>query len=76
MTGRAVHMFSSLASAIFNPGMPYLTIDSGSTSIALAGFVSAYIVHFVFAPLLFAPLGELYGRNIIMHSSNVSSGRS
>jgi hypothetical protein len=38
---------------------------------ALASFaVSAYVVAFAIGPLVFAPLSELYGRNVIMWTSN------
>ncbi|RMZ87618.1 hypothetical protein DV736_g5155, partial [Chaetothyriales sp. CBS 134916] len=52
-------------------------IHHQSTNYALVGFVvSAYIIivpFIFFGPLSFAPLSELYGRNVIMHSSNVAS---
>jgi multidrug resistance protein len=63
----------SLASTIFAPGVPKLMAEFGSTSSELASFVvSAYIVPFILGPLVFAPLSELYGRNVVMNSSNVA----
>lgn len=63
----------SLASTIFAPGVPQLMEEFGSNNTSLSGFVvSAYIVSFIFGPLIFAPLSELYGRNIVMQSSNVA----
>jgi len=68
-----VHINRSLASTIFAPGVPKLMAEFGSTSSELASFVvSAYIVPFILGPLLFAPLSELYGRNVVMNSSNVA----
>jgi MFS family permease len=62
----------SLASTIFAPGVPQLMTEFGSDSAPLAGFVvSAYVVSFIFSPLVTAPLSELYGRNIVMHASNI-----
>ena len=53
--------------------MPKLLAEFNSDNAALAGFVvSAYIVPFTFGPLVFAPLSELYGRNVVMHSSNIA----
>jgi MFS family permease len=33
--------------------------------------VSVYIIGFIFGPLVVAPLSELYGRAIILHTTNI-----
>jgi MFS family permease len=69
----AVTFNISLAPTIFAPGVPLLLHEFNSESSALASFaVSAYIVPFAIGPLVLAPLSELYGRNVVMYSSNVA----
>lgn len=63
----------SLASTIFAPGVSKLMAEFHNTSNTLSGFVvSAYIVPFILGPLVLAPLSELYGRNVIMHTANLA----
>ncbi|KAI3323831.1 polyamine transporter 1 [Xylariaceae sp. AK1471] len=67
----AVTFNISLAPTIFAPGVPLLLREFNSESSSLASFVvSAYVVAFVIGPPVFAPLSELYGRNVVMYSSN------
>ncbi|KID93370.1 polyamine transporter 1, partial [Metarhizium majus ARSEF 297] len=69
----AVTFNVSLAATIFAPGVPKLMHEFNSTSTSLSSFVvSAYIVSFILGPLVFAPLSELYGRSIVMRTSNVT----
>ncbi|KAI0403422.1 fluconazole resistance protein 1 [Xylaria palmicola] len=67
----AVTFNISLVPTIFAPGVPLLLKEFHSESSSLASFaVSAYVVPFAVAPLLVAPLSELYGRNVVMNTSN------
>lgn len=61
-----------LASSIFAPAVPQLMRDFENDSSVLASFVvSVYVLGFASGPLMFAPLSEIYGRNVVYHSSNV-----
>ena len=57
---------------MFAPGVPQLMVEFGSTSSELASFcVSVYVLGFAAGPMIFAPLSELYGRQIVYHCCNV-----
>lgn len=61
----------SLVPTIFAPGVPLLLKEFHSESTTLASFsVSAYIIPFAISPLVFAPLSEIYGRNVVMNAAN------
>lgn len=61
-----------LASAMFAPAVPTLMKEFNVQSSLLSGFVvSIFILGFVFGPLVFSPLSELYGRLPIYHGSNI-----
>jgi len=63
---------SPLASSIFAPTIPAVLHDFHSTSETLSSFVvSVYLLGFCVGPILFAPLSELYGRQIIYHFGNI-----
>ncbi|KAK5132875.1 hypothetical protein LTR08_008395 [Meristemomyces frigidus] len=65
-------LVTPLASSFFAPGVPQLMEEFGSNSNLLAGFVvSVYVLGFAFGPLVMAPMSEIYGRNIVYHTSNV-----
>ncbi|OJD36441.1 mfs multidrug [Diplodia corticola] len=68
----AVTFNTSLATTIFAPGVPELMSDFGSSSTILSSFVvSVYVVAFIFGPLVFAPVSELYGRCVLLNVTNV-----
>ena len=61
-----------MASTVFAPSVPLLMDELGSRNLELASFVvSVYIIGFCIGPLVLAPLSELYGRAILIHSSNI-----
>ncbi|KAJ4246599.1 hypothetical protein NW762_013541 [Fusarium torreyae] len=61
-----------LASSMFAPGVPQLMVEFNSQSSELASFcVSVYVLGFAAGPMIFAPLSELYGRQIVYHCCNV-----
>ncbi|KAK5114781.1 hypothetical protein LTR85_010094 [Meristemomyces frigidus] len=65
-------LVTPLASSFFAPGVPQLMEEFGRDSDLLAGFVvSVYVLGFAFGPLIMAPMSEIYGRNIVYHTSNV-----
>ncbi|KAI1120326.1 major facilitator superfamily domain-containing protein [Nemania abortiva] len=67
----AVTFNISLVPTIFAPGVPLLLKEFHSESDSLASFVlSAYVVPFAIAPLVLAPLSELYGRRVVMNAAN------
>ncbi|RBR10288.1 uncharacterized protein FIESC28_09515 [Fusarium coffeatum] len=68
----ALTFVTPLASSMFAPGVPQLMVEFGSTSSELASFcVSVYVLGFAAGPMIFAPLSELYGRQIVYHCCNV-----
>ncbi|KAF4991248.1 hypothetical protein FDECE_14096 [Fusarium decemcellulare] len=68
----ALTFVTPLASSMFAPGVPELMVEFKSTSSELASFcVSVYVLGFAAGPMLFAPLSELYGRQIVYHCCNV-----
>ncbi|KAL1637025.1 hypothetical protein SLS58_009464 [Diplodia intermedia] len=68
----AVTFNTSLATTIFAPGVPELMSEFHADSDILATFVvSVYVVAFVFGPLAFAPLSELYGRCVLLNATSV-----
>lgn len=57
---------------MFAPGVPDLMVEFHTTSQELAAFcVSVYVLGFAAGPMLFAPLSELYGRQIVYNTTNV-----
>lgn len=47
-------------------------VEFGSQSRELASFcVSVYVLGFAAGPMIFAPLSELYGRQVVYHCCNV-----
>ncbi|KAL7906070.1 MFS general substrate transporter [Trichoderma velutinum] len=68
----SLSFITPLASSMFAPGVPDLLVEFHSTSQELAAFcVSVYVLGFAAGPMLFAPLSELYGRQIIYNVTNV-----
>lgn len=61
-----------MASTVTAPAVPLIMKRFQASNQELESFVvSVYIIGFVFGPLVVAPLSELYGRAIILHSTNV-----
>ncbi|KAF5228001.1 hypothetical protein FAUST_11390 [Fusarium austroamericanum] len=68
----ALTFVTPLASSMFAPGVPQLMVEFGSRSPELASFcVSVYVLGFAAGPMIFAPLSEIYGRQIVYHCCNV-----
>lgn len=66
-----VTLLTPLASSMFAPGVQRVMEEFHSTSNTTATFVvSVYILGYALGPLIFAPLSEIYGRNIIYHGCN------
>lgn len=69
----AITFLSPLASSIFAPGIPFINADFHNKSQLLGSFaVSVYILGFAVGPLFLSPLSEIYGRYIVLNSSNVA----
>ncbi|EWZ97444.1 hypothetical protein FOWG_01915 [Fusarium oxysporum f. sp. lycopersici MN25] len=67
----ALTFVTPLASSMFAPGVPQLMVEFGSQSRELASFcVSVYVLGFAAGPMIFAPLSELYGRQVVYHCCN------
>ncbi|KAH6917888.1 multidrug resistance protein 4 [Coprinopsis sp. MPI-PUGE-AT-0042] len=63
---------SPLASSMMAPGLPDVAIRYGisdSTTIALT--LCVFLLSFAIAPLILAPLSELYGRTWVLHIGNL-----
>lgn len=63
---------SPLASSMMAPGLPDVAIKYGitdSTTIALT--LCVFLLSFAIAPLILAPLSELYGRTWVLHIGNL-----
>ncbi|KAF2661320.1 MFS general substrate transporter [Lophiostoma macrostomum CBS 122681] len=68
----AITFLSPLASSIFAPGIGFVQAEFHSTSQLLGSFsVSVFILGFAIGPLFLSPLSEIYGRRIVLDSSNV-----
>lgn len=68
----SLSFITPLASSMFAPGVPDLMVEFHTTSQELAAFcVSVYVLGFAAGPMLFAPLSELYGRQIVYNTTNV-----
>lgn len=58
---------------MFAPGVPDLMEDFHSTNLELASFVvTVYVLGFAIAPLVIAPLSELYGRLLLYHVASAT----
>ncbi|KAI1762806.1 fluconazole resistance protein 1 [Hypoxylon sp. FL1150] len=63
---------TSLSTTIFTPSAPLLMEELHSDNAQLASLsTSIFIVSFVFGPLIFAPLSEIYGRSVCFHATGV-----
>lgn len=61
-----------MTSTVTAPAVPIIMDSFDSHNTELQSFVvSVYIIGFIFGPLATAPLSELYGRSIILHTTNV-----
>ncbi|KAF8637929.1 hypothetical protein AX17_002550 [Amanita inopinata Kibby_2008] len=61
-----------LASSMMAPGLPEVAKKYGITSITiLALTLSIFLLSFAIAPLILAPLSEIYGRTWVLHISNL-----
>ncbi|KAG2008230.1 multidrug transporter [Coprinopsis cinerea AmutBmut pab1-1] len=63
---------SPLASSMMAPGMPELAMKYGITNSTVAALtLSIFLLSFAIAPLILAPLSEIYGRTWILHIGNL-----
>lgn len=63
-----------LASSMMAPGLSQVAIKYGITNEALLSLtLSIFLLSFAIAPLIMAPLSEIYGRNRILHAANLTS---
>ncbi|TFK26555.1 multidrug resistance protein 4 [Coprinopsis marcescibilis] len=63
---------SPLASSMMAPGMPELAMKYGITSsTVIALTLSIFLLSFAIAPLVLAPLSEMYGRTWVLHIGNL-----
>jgi MFS family permease len=61
-----------MASTVTAPAVPLIMERFKNNSSKLESFVvSVCIIGFVFGPLVVAPLSELYGRAVILHTTNI-----
>ncbi|KZV69848.1 MFS general substrate transporter [Peniophora sp. CONT] len=61
-----------LSSSIMAPALPFIAEDLGIASETLLSLtLSIFLISFAFAPLLYAPLSEIYGRKWILDISNI-----
>ncbi|KAL6703207.1 hypothetical protein ACN47E_010136 [Coniothyrium glycines] len=68
----AITFLSQFSSSILAPGISFVNADFNNTSQLLASFVvSVYNLGFAIGPLFLSPLSEIYGRCIVLNSSNV-----
>ncbi|GFF62610.1 uncharacterized transporter C1529.01 [Aspergillus udagawae] len=68
----AVTFNISMASTVTAPAVPLIMERFKNNSSELESFVvSVCIIGFVFGPLVVAPLSELYGHAVILHTTNI-----
>jgi hypothetical protein len=65
---------ASLGSSIIAPGEPAIGLYTGISQEATVLTISLYIVGFIFGPLLWAPISELWGRRWSMLPAMVGLG--
>ncbi|KAJ2914534.1 hypothetical protein MD484_g5878, partial [Candolleomyces efflorescens] len=63
---------SPLASSMMAPGIPELAVKYGITnSTVIALTLCIFLLSFAIAPLILAPLSEMYGRTWVLHIGNI-----
>ncbi|KAI0395377.1 MFS general substrate transporter [Xylariaceae sp. FL0594] len=68
----AITFNTSLSATIFAPSVPGLFQELKNDNAELESLsVSIFVIAFVFGPLLFAPLSEVFGRSILLNATNV-----
>jgi MFS family permease len=60
-----------IVSTIMAPALPSIQTELGLTSLGATAALGAFILATAFSPLLAGPLSEIYGRSIILHSTNI-----
>ncbi|KAJ7284485.1 multidrug resistance protein 4 [Mycena rebaudengoi] len=64
----------TFASSMMAPGLPELAAKYGITNPTVAALtLSIFLITFAFAPLIAAPLSEIYGRKWVLHIGNIFS---
>lgn len=64
----------ALASSMMAPGLREVAANYSITnSSVLSLTLSIFLLSFAIGPLVFAPLSEIYGRSLILHSTNILS---
>lgn len=63
---------SALAAAMINPIVPQIKEDLHCYNPSISSLlISVHVIGFAIGPLFFTPVSEIYGRNPLMHASNV-----
>ncbi|KAK5997692.1 putative efflux pump mfs2 [Cladobotryum mycophilum] len=60
-----------MVSTIMAPALPVIASELGMSSTEAAMALSIYLLATAFGPLIIGPLSEIYGRQVILHASNV-----
>ncbi|KAI0321850.1 multidrug resistance protein 4 [Amylostereum chailletii] len=61
-----------LGSSMMAPALPFIALEFGITDETVVALtLSIFLVSFALAPLIYAPLSEMYGRRWLLHISNV-----
>ena len=67
-----ITFITPLASSMFAPGIEFVENDLDFHSTVTGGLVvSIYILGYAVAPLVIAPLSEIYGRSPVYHVTNI-----
>ncbi|KAI1454033.1 MFS general substrate transporter [Annulohypoxylon moriforme] len=63
---------TSLSTTIFSPSVPQLFRELHNDNEQLESLAtSIFVIAFVFGPLVFAPLSEIYGRSMLLNGTNL-----
>ena len=70
-------LLSPLASSMIAPALPLLSRDFHLTSsVQESMMLSIFVLSFAVGPLLYAPLTEMFGRRVVLQTTNLCSLRS
>ncbi|KAH8804175.1 multidrug resistance protein 4 [Flagelloscypha sp. PMI_526] len=67
-------LIGPLSSSMMAPGLPLVALEYGITNpTVIAMTLSIFLLSYAIAPLVWAPLSEMYGRNWPLHASSVAT---